>query len=251
MPFIKCLCTSCSGHIEFEESDAGKTVACPHCELDTVLYVIKPTPAGPPGPTLETKPHKLPNNIFALEKAVFGITRVFVLILSGLTVAALCVLALGFLFTLAKEKKERLVTYEEVSTSLLPGTSSPEKKSTVPGTLSIPKNVQAEFSKRGVALDKMLEEIEKDQQEAFLKNLSEIIGKAKAAGVDSSKMGTVIERFGSIWESKWKREQENQNARLIARASSTAAAFSLLLILTTLSMVLVLMAIERNTRARG
>jgi hypothetical protein len=34
-----CTCNTCSGHLEFEASNAGTTVQCPHCGMDTVLFV--------------------------------------------------------------------------------------------------------------------------------------------------------------------------------------------------------------------
>ncbi len=36
---IKCICTNCAGHLEFEEESAGETIECPHCHFDTVLYL--------------------------------------------------------------------------------------------------------------------------------------------------------------------------------------------------------------------
>jgi hypothetical protein len=34
---IKCICTNCAGHLEFEEENAGETIPCPHCGFETVL----------------------------------------------------------------------------------------------------------------------------------------------------------------------------------------------------------------------
>jgi hypothetical protein len=34
---VKCICTNCAGHLEFEEENAGETIACPHCGFETVL----------------------------------------------------------------------------------------------------------------------------------------------------------------------------------------------------------------------
>jgi len=42
---VKCVCSNCPGHIEFEESNAGQTVTCPHCGLETVLYADRGKPA--------------------------------------------------------------------------------------------------------------------------------------------------------------------------------------------------------------
>jgi uncharacterized membrane protein YdbT with pleckstrin-like domain len=47
----KCVCNNCPGHIEFDESSAGQTVACPHCGIETVLYVTQGKPAVKPAPT--------------------------------------------------------------------------------------------------------------------------------------------------------------------------------------------------------
>ena len=38
-----CLCQNCSGKIEFETEHAGETTACPHCGLETRLYVLDQT----------------------------------------------------------------------------------------------------------------------------------------------------------------------------------------------------------------
>src|SRR5512141_892958 len=35
---VKCICTNCSGHLEFEEENAGTIIKCPHCGWDTRLY---------------------------------------------------------------------------------------------------------------------------------------------------------------------------------------------------------------------
>jgi uncharacterized protein YbjQ (UPF0145 family) len=34
-----CTCNNCSEHLEFDPSNAGETIQCPHCKLDTVLFV--------------------------------------------------------------------------------------------------------------------------------------------------------------------------------------------------------------------
>ena len=49
--FEKCSCNHCSGHVEFDASHAGQVVACPHCGMETVLFVPqvpKPLNAKPP-----------------------------------------------------------------------------------------------------------------------------------------------------------------------------------------------------------
>jgi hypothetical protein len=34
-----CNCNTCSGHLEFERDNVGETVVCPHCGMETTLYV--------------------------------------------------------------------------------------------------------------------------------------------------------------------------------------------------------------------
>jgi len=37
--FVTCCCQHCAGHIQFDASHAGESVACPHCESETRLFV--------------------------------------------------------------------------------------------------------------------------------------------------------------------------------------------------------------------
>jgi hypothetical protein len=39
----KCNCNVCSGHLEFDDADVGTKITCPHCQMETVLYVPKVT----------------------------------------------------------------------------------------------------------------------------------------------------------------------------------------------------------------
>ena len=43
---IKCFCTNCAGHLEFEEENAGQKIKCPHCNFDTVLFLPGAEPKG-------------------------------------------------------------------------------------------------------------------------------------------------------------------------------------------------------------
>ena len=47
---VKCRCRNCDGHIEFDPSAVGQTVTCPHCGMDTALYIpsAATTPASAP-----------------------------------------------------------------------------------------------------------------------------------------------------------------------------------------------------------
>ncbi len=36
---IKCICSNCAGHLEFEEENLGEKIDCPHCGFETTLAV--------------------------------------------------------------------------------------------------------------------------------------------------------------------------------------------------------------------
>ena len=54
--FVTCRCQTCDGNIEFDASDFAKgetrTINCPHCQMDTKIYV----PVSTPESQLEKKP---------------------------------------------------------------------------------------------------------------------------------------------------------------------------------------------------
>jgi hypothetical protein len=58
--FGKCLCNHCSGHIEFDSEHAGQLVTCPHCGLETKLFIPSPVsePKQQQPPPLLTVPRK-------------------------------------------------------------------------------------------------------------------------------------------------------------------------------------------------
>jgi hypothetical protein len=51
---VTCRCRNCDGHLEFDASRAGESVECPHCKLETMLFVppvsekiVNPPPVPP------------------------------------------------------------------------------------------------------------------------------------------------------------------------------------------------------------
>ena len=46
----KCCCQFCNGHISFDTAMAGQMVACPHCGLETKLFIPPPQRQAPPQP---------------------------------------------------------------------------------------------------------------------------------------------------------------------------------------------------------
>ena len=218
--------------------------------METVLYV----PQASPGPRPTVKPPKTVGRTFGLEKLVFSITRFFVLGLSTVAIIGLVLLGVGFLSTVSTEKELRKVTYAEIVNSFLP--DAPSGKSDPVATVTkdhvpIPENVRVLYPNASGLTD-LMEGVDVDQQGGFLGNLSDILAQAKSSGVDQpSKLVRVSEKYAALWREKARREGLRTSERLVARAAFASAAFGFLLILATLSIVLVLLAIERNTRARS
>jgi Zn-dependent protease with chaperone function/DNA-directed RNA polymerase subunit RPC12/RpoP len=50
-----CTCNVCSGHLEFETSNTGATIQCPHCGMETVLFVPQ-VPLGSSAPAPQFPP---------------------------------------------------------------------------------------------------------------------------------------------------------------------------------------------------
>ena len=44
---VVCTCDACSGTLEFEASHAGSTIACPHCGMETLLFIPTTPGSGP------------------------------------------------------------------------------------------------------------------------------------------------------------------------------------------------------------
>jgi DNA-directed RNA polymerase subunit RPC12/RpoP len=57
--FVSCPCQTCDGYIEFDTSHAGEAVTCPHCGLETTLFV-PPSPTPPAPPKKNTPPPIVP-----------------------------------------------------------------------------------------------------------------------------------------------------------------------------------------------
>jgi uncharacterized protein HemX len=71
----KCSCQYCNGHIAFESSEAGRAVACPHCGMETMLFVPVQTNAPKPKQitTTPSKPNPPAANPSPGQKELFSI----------------------------------------------------------------------------------------------------------------------------------------------------------------------------------
>ena len=47
--WTRCICSVCSGHLEFDSDLAGETIQCPHCGMPTILFIPRIPLPLPPG----------------------------------------------------------------------------------------------------------------------------------------------------------------------------------------------------------
>ena len=94
--FVTCNCNVCSGRIEFEVAHAGVTVQCPHCKMDTVLFLgeMPEKPANAALPSIQS-----PNAIGGESRREInrdnGGSRVSKLVRFWFVAATLCLVAFG------------------------------------------------------------------------------------------------------------------------------------------------------------
>jgi hypothetical protein len=221
--------------------------------METLLY--RPgSPAAtvqqPENRSEKARPAKGP---MMIEKVFFGITRIFVGGLAVLVLLGLLSLGVGFVLTLRSDQQERVVTYDEVSLSFMPDAGVPRGAKTSRKAsgdeVKIPQIVEESVSDRRELLE-WLDTMDRREQSRFLANLAEVIEKAKTAGVGRAKMDIVVSRFKQIWDQRSLSARTQAWEKMGERTAFVSAAFGGLMILTLLTMVLVLLAVERNTRAK-
>src|ERR1035441_7354820 len=70
--YITCPCRRCGDNIEFPFTSAGQIIACPHCNLETDLFIPAPSPHSAPDPASGSKPRRAPL-ILKLAIALLGL----------------------------------------------------------------------------------------------------------------------------------------------------------------------------------
>jgi hypothetical protein len=150
---IVCRCRHCDGGIEFEANQAGETVACPHCGLETLLFV----------PMIDQVPPVI-NSLVEQQPVWFGseASTVEIRLISGamLKIKALRLYDASELNDLAAQKAQ--------AAELLDGVSSPYAAWGSPGwvvfastvTGMIEKKLSREAAQKGIELIQKLAERE-------------------------------------------------------------------------------------------
>jgi hypothetical protein len=145
------------------------------------------------------------------------------------------------------EKKQADQTPQDSSTNVpKPGTKEASKK-------AFPQPVTDFLMKHdGFSLKSWLDQLKPEYRQPFLNNLAEILLSAKAQNLTDSNTEQTVTRFAELWitalgEDLASRElAAKQKQEDLLRFSGVA--FYLFIALMTVSLILVLLAIERNTR---
>src|ERR1035438_8447097 len=57
---VTCSCNNCDGHLQFERRHAGARISCPHCGMETQLYIPQPSKGARPKKPTQYEPLKEP-----------------------------------------------------------------------------------------------------------------------------------------------------------------------------------------------
>ncbi|TGN19636.1 hypothetical protein [Leptospira idonii] len=178
-----------------------------------------------------------------LEKSLFSATRVFT------TVGILFFLIVTIIATVVffTSGKDTYVSYEEVKQSLAPATSDaqPKIEDTLPG-INIPDNIKETFTGDNLSiLYGWLNPLDDEKKQDFLNNLSKVITKAKDNNEDPT---DIINRYKELKYPKFASSEFEKYFEKVLKAVYISLAVFSFIIAILLCLILVLLAIERNTR---
>jgi hypothetical protein len=261
--YVTCSCQHCSGHIKFNANELRKgetrIIECPHCHLETVLF--------DPNKNLDsqkekTQQIKLPQkqNIQQIKKStgfelfLFQLTRFCTIAGAALAVIAFAITIILLLQTFQPEKPQKIftVSYEDVAPAINSAASSSDthfsSENDIDTSASIPKNVAWFLANhQNFNFKEMLSGVDLKNRKAFLENLDEIIQKAKSHSLADEQLLGVVNSYADWWKSM-NIKKEDPLAKQITRNYYIMAASGLFGAITILCLILVLLAVERNTR---
>jgi hypothetical protein len=263
-----CSCQQCGGHIKFESNQLRKgetrTVECPHCHLDTILFVREKADE-PPKAKAEThsnlRQHQSDQKgaTAKFELFVLQLTRILTLVGAALVICVLAITVVIFIWSLLPKSPESLhkfdsVSYEQITAVLDPNPKSQQSYETyasqISTTESVPQPV-AIFVAQHPEFKLDTTSMSPDQRKAFLGNLEEIIQQAEKNRVNDDKLVQIVTTFVSLWTTENTQivKTESPDTRILIRTFCISAAPTLFIAMTVLCLILVLLAIERNIRA--
>ncbi len=191
------------------------------------------------------------------ELFLFGLIRFVTLIGAVLVLIAFIVAAVLVVQTLRPEKPKKIVPVFYEAVAPMQQTAQKNEEAFVPigakiaGKNSFPQPV-VDFllGHEGFSLKEWLDQLKPEHRQAFLDNLAVILQTANTKHLTTVQLEQVVRNFAELWIAQNEKAPEPNSAleKQIFRASCISAAFGLFITLTIFCLILVLLAIERNTR---
>lgn len=201
----------------------------------------------------ESRPAKIGTTGF--ELFLFSLTRIGVISLAAISVLLIVVVSLGFLGTFHTQSIEP-IHYAEVA----PPTTRPnaqEARSAV-RTASGDDIASADDFPPAVAkfllahqdfdLSNWFANMKPAHKRAFLENLNAILSQAEEKMIAGARLEKVVRDYAVLWKSKNERNETDRYEVLAKQAGYVSTGFGLAIVLAILCLILVLLAVERNTR---
>jgi hypothetical protein len=270
--YVTCSCQHCNGHIKFgaDQLRKGETrrIECPHCHLETIIF--HPHTDGKDSPSAEKinpargearshNPKGIQPNSTKTELFVFGIVRFGILTSAMLVLIAFFIAAGLAVSTWLPENPKSIAPIPYAAVAPVQQTTQTNKTPFVPigakmaGTNSFPKPV-VDFllAHEGFSLKVWLDQIKTEHRRAFLDNLAAILQTANTNHLTAGQLEQAVRDFADLWIAQNEKAPDPNAAleKLVLRASCISTAFGLFITLTILCLILVLLAIERNTRKK-
>ncbi|MCK9439344.1 MAG: hypothetical protein WC188_03270 [Candidatus Caldatribacteriota bacterium] len=177
------------------------------------------------------------------EKMIFAIVRIFVCILIFASIAGMVLLT-----TNIKNQKPESTIVE--LTELLPETTPQNTQETSINFIDKYQMIKKQFIhyEHQEILQKWIRDLSSIQQEEFLMNLNNILQQAETQKLSQDEIIDIINNYKTT---KFKKFESVNNINYMDEAKKIlqyASILSLFVVMCILGMVLVLLAIERNTR---
>ena len=252
--YVTCNCQHCNGRIKFDGNELRKgetrQVDCPHCQLSTIIF-------HPPSGGENSKSSIPQPKSSKAELLLFQGTRFVTLLGSALVLIALIIVCFLVIRTFQPEKPHEIVNVPYDYVAPVQPIVLQNQNTFVPvGGNIAAKNAYpqpvVDFLLRhdGFSLKDWLDQLWPSHRQPFLDNLSTILQTAKTKQLTSEQEEQAVTDFATRWIAL-NQPPTDPNAAMekeVFRASCISVAFGLFLSLTILCLILVLLAIERNTR---
>lgn len=179
----------------------------------------------------------------SFERILFGFTRGIALAGSLVAIVAAGLILVNLLWS--AEKKTQ-ITYDELRPNLQPVKNASEKADTVPADkIVIPENVKKYFSVNENEIVRWTGTTNFTDLQDYLRNLSIVIEDAEKK---NDNVFDILSKYKAAKLKKLQKTQYEEYQKIAVQVAQLATVFGLVLFIGLMSLILVMLAVERNTR---